>query len=184
MRGQIHRRNSISGIGWLSLGYLYSGAAWMVAAVVFLLLGAGVGAGFAVARLAVTLWLGVGLCAQERWAWASVVCQAALVLLFSASAALLAAVTLATLPHGSLSWQPILLGLRRDSVILVGTLGTALAAVGGGVLTMLWREQGQFNVPYRRAFVTLTELGAAPALLAILLDAYLVWGWWVTARVG
>jgi hypothetical protein len=48
---------------------------------------------------------------------------------------------------------------------------------------MLWREQGQFGVPHRRAFVALMELGAAPALLAILLDGYLVWGWWATNSV-
>lgn len=150
----------------------------------FLFWGWGVGAGFAAARLLLTLWLGVGLCAQERWAWASVICQAALVLLFSLGAAVLVVVTLCTLPPGSLSWQPILLGLKRDSIVFVGTVGVTLAAIAGGMLSMLWREQAQFGVPHRRAFVTLTELGAAPALLAVILDAYLVWGWWATTRVG
>lgn len=159
---------------WLGLAWVYSGAFWLMALYGAVTSGWPEGA-FAIAlRLVATLALGVGLCALERWAWATVVSACAFYTAVGLAAALLAVIKLTAGPPGSnLSWMPVLWGLRASTVASGGWLGIAGGAVAGGMLLFLWHARPLYDVPPRRAFTCLVRLGLFPAIALAALDGYL-----------
>lgn len=178
MSSKGHRQARFTAAGWFSLAYLYSGLCWLAA--VPLLLGqvGWLGAAAALGRMGTTVWFGVGLCAQERWAWAAAMCQCALYAGLALVAALAGAIALATQPAGVLSWQPVFLGLSSGAVRTATTAGGLVATGAALSLVLLWRHRQEYDVERRRAFTALWELGAAPALLSSLADVALLLGWW------
>jgi hypothetical protein len=168
-------------VGWWGLGWVYSGALWLVALAVVAAHGWALAALAIVLRLAVTLTLGIGLCAMERWGWASIVGAAALYVALAGAAAARAAWTLLTLPPGTLSWQPVFFGLPRGACASLLGWALAVAAIAGVGLRLMWGIRGHFDVPDRRAFTVLLQEGAWPAVLLAVLDSFLLYGWWLVA---
>lgn len=161
----------------LGLAWVYSGALWLLLLALLAQGGYFLAAGGVCLRLVATLAVGVGLCGTERWAWAMAVCMAAFYLALGLAVGTGAAQALVLLPPGTLSWKPVFLGLNTDDTVRL-LVGAGLAAlVSGTNLALLWRTQAHFDIPHRRSFTVLLRDGLWPALLVILVDLYLFFGW-------
>jgi hypothetical protein len=167
---------------WIGLFWVYTGLAWLAA--LFLLVSWGWTAGaLAVAvRLAATLGLGVGMAATERWAWAAGVCLSAFYAVTGTAAA--GALALALLGTGGAApWAAVGWGLTVEMARRAFPFAAVAAVTGALTLRFLWRDQGEYNVPHRRAFTTLTDSGVLLALPILMTDIFLLYGWWsLTAR--
>ena len=171
-------RSASGAINWLGLVWVWSGGLWLLGLLLMAAMGQPGGVLAFAVRLAVSLAVGVGLCALERWAWAAVVCVSAFYTAISASVAVAAGSTLVTLPSGTLSWMPVFLGMNVDRCLFVASAAVVVAVLSGWSLHLLWRDQAEFGVPYRRPFTVLLHDGAWQALPVALADAYLLYGWW------
>jgi hypothetical protein len=166
----------ITPTGWLGLAWVYSGILWLIP----LWLGWTAGnlelVGLAFLRMVATLSVGVAICANERWGWAT-----ALVLAGSytvLSIAVLGVILFALLTHpDALSWQPVLGGLTaaQSRPLLVG----AAVVVGAclGAIVLLWRARSGYDVPPRRVYSTLVRFGLGPAMGILLIDGALLLSW-------
>jgi hypothetical protein len=79
---------------------------------------------------------------------------------------------------GALSWQPVAAGLTSGIAIRALVLSVGALPVALGLLTLLWKAQPDFDVPYRRAFTTLLHDGAVPAAAIIAADLFLFYHAW------
>lgn len=163
---------------WIGLVYVYSGLIWLWALWSALRGEAGGPALVLALRLSATVGVGIGVCAAERWGWASMCCHLSIHGLGSLVIAAVSGWALLTRPPNILSWQPVLYGLVSADVVrlFLGAIGVMLAA--GGALSVLWRSQGHFDVPHRRSYSVLMQYGFAPSILFAALDLLLLYGWW------
>lgn len=163
---------------WLGLLWVYSAAFFLLGTFSANDLGWTGGMVGALLRLLATVAVGVGLCAGERWGWGSAVALGSVYSVLAAGFAARATWIYAAPPPGTLSWMPLLWGLNLAGCGRAALFAWGAAALAAGNLWMLWRTQGQFDVPYRRSYSVVLRFGLGPALLIMLLDAYLLWGWW------
>lgn len=162
-----------SAVAWLGLAWVYSGALWLLAAFWIARSGDPAVSIAGVLRLGATLVIGAALCAGERWAWAVAMCLCVAEGVLLTPLALLAGRAWLGAPGPLPPWQPVFLGLNASSTLGLAAGGLAAALASAVGLVVLWRAQGQFDVPYRRPFTTLTRLGSAPALAVLALDLFL-----------
>lgn len=179
MKTSLFSRGASPVVIWLGLAWVWSGVFWLLG--VLSLAGRGwlFGAIAMAVRLVATLVLGVGLCATERWAWAGAVCLTALHAALGGGLAAWATHALVTLPPGVYPWRPLFLGLSAYQLSRILYLLWLAPAAAAGILLLLWRYQAQYDVPFRRAFTLLVRRGLGPATLVLLLDLYLLAGWWL-----
>ncbi|MFN3648870.1 MAG: hypothetical protein ACK47B_04740 [Armatimonadota bacterium] len=176
-----------SGLGvlsWVGMACVYSAALWLLGLFLSAFGGWPEGAVAMALRMAGTLALGVGLCALERWAWATAVCLAGLYAVVSVGWAATAGWAWLSARPGTLSWMPVFLGLNLESCARLSVLAVAAALVSGGLCYLLWRAQPEYDVPYRRPYTVLFQDGAPRALLLVAIDAFLGAAWWAAAAVG
>lgn len=164
---------------WMGMLWVWMGVLWGFAA-----FRAGTGGGLWVAcalgvRSIGTIALGIGLCAGERWAWAPAVCLTAFEAAVAIAGALGTAWILLTLSPYWLSWKPVFLGLTRPLVAQVMIGSGVVAALSGACAALLWSTRPTFDVPRRRHFTVLTQVGLLPAGVLLLVDAYLLKTWWL-----
>jgi hypothetical protein len=166
---------------WLGLFWVYSSALWVFGVLSLTSSGSLLAAGILLAQMLGQLGIGIGLCACERWAWAPAFCLCLFYSVAAAIAAIWLFAVLASLPPGTLSWTPILLGMNSGACFraALGACGILLVSVPNAVI--LWRLQEQFDVPERRPFSTLVRLGLAPMLALLGVHAYLLYGLWRAA---
>lgn len=167
--------------GWLGLAVVWSAAFWVWLLMVTIRGGWVLGALAVGVRLVLTLGLGVGLCALEKWAWAAAVCLAGV---YTAAAGILAGAatwTCLSARPGTLSWVPLLWGLGIDRLFAVAAVAWPVALLSAAMLWLLWREQSHFNIPDRRAYTALLKDGPWPALLIAMCDGLLLFTWYGTA---
>ncbi|MCC2671802.1 MAG: hypothetical protein K0Q72_4273 [Armatimonadetes bacterium] len=171
----------ISPAGWLGLAWVYSGAFWLW----LTWAGGNAGAGelivLAFLRAAATVAVGVAICGTEKWGWATGLVLSSFHAFAGWGVLALGLWALSARPAGSLSWQPVLLGMTSaETTRLVSAAGLVAAASTAG-MALLWREQAQFDVVRGRAYGSVVQNGLAPALLVILVD-YLLWIGWSGVR--
>lgn len=162
---------------WLGLAWVYTGLFWIAVGVTLFRSGEPLGAAAAAGRLALTLGVGVGLCALERWAWGAAACLAALYGLFGAAVA----VGAPWLPAAAGAWAHVrnpALAYRAAVAWPLVAVAAALVVLGSAaVLGLLWRSQEEYDVPRGRPFGTLVRCGLAPAAATLVLDALLLLFW-------
>lgn len=165
------RAGMLPAVSWIGLLWVYSGVFWIA-----LLLRAGTpGSGGVIAlRLALTLALGIGLCALDRWAWAGAVCLTSIYTLVCGAAAGAAGWTLLSLPAGTLSWKPVLWGLNAAACGRIAGASAAVALLSGGLCLALLRAAPEFDVPAGRVFSVLNGRGFWMALAILALDGFLL----------
>lgn len=159
------------------LACVYSGIPWLFALLGAISSGWLPGAAAEAVCLAGSLAVGVGLCAGERWAWASATCLAAIYAVGAAGIATALGSGIAG-SGSALSWQPVAAGLTSGVAIRTVVLSVCALPVALGLLTLLWKAQPDFDVPYRRAFTTLLHDGAVPAAAIVAADLFLLYHAW------
>ncbi len=166
-------------VTWIGVVWVWTSVLWGLAAFAVGASGWLPGAAALLVRALVTLGLGIGLCAAERWAWAPVVCLTAFEALCAGSLAAGSGWLLVTLSPGWPSWKPVALGLAPDLLRQVLIDAGAAALLSGSCALLLWSTRGSFNVPRRRHFTVLRQAGLLPAGVLLLVDAYLLKCWWL-----
>ena len=169
-----------SWIHWLGLAWVYSAAFWLLAVftVPWPIDALPAAMGSMLLRMVATLAIGIGLCATERWGWASTVCIAGPYAVFTTALAGTGSWRLMTLPRTTLSWTPVFWGATASLTGFVVVWSWIAAAVSWAVLSLLWQAREHFDVPARRPFTTLARQGAGPAMLVLLVDGYLAFTLW------
>ena len=163
---------------WIGLLYVYSGLIWLWALWSAIRADAGGPAFVLGLRLAVTVAVGVGVCATERWGWAAMCCHLAIHAVGALLIAVVSGWALATRPPNILSWQPVLYGLVSADTLRLLTGSVAVVLAAGAALRVLWPAQTHFDVPYRRPYSVLLQFGFTPSILLAALDLLLLYGWW------
>lgn len=163
---------------WIGLICVYSGLIWLWA-LWSAVRGEAGGTAFVLGlRLACTVGVGVGVCANERWGWAAMCCHLAIHAVGALPIAALSGWALATRPPNILSWQPVLYGLVSADAFRLFLGAVVVVAVAASALRILWAAQSHFDVPYRRPYSVLLQFGFTPSLLLAALDLLLLYGWW------
>lgn len=162
---------------WLGLVWVYSALLWLVPIWIGLSTGNLEFAGLAVVRLFATVALGIGVCGDERWGWASAVALSVAYLLLGSALGILMIGALASRPEGALSWQPVIWGLLADACMRLAMAAVVVAGAAAGAIWLLWRSQSGFDVPRRQVYGTIVRFGLGPALGILMLDAALLLAW-------
>src|SRR5688572_2347927 len=124
---------------WLGLIWVYTGVVWLFALLGAVSQGRYPGSIAYAVRLAAALGVGVGLCAAERWGWATAVCQAGFYSVVGTALAAASGWAWITAPPGTLTWRPIFFGLTIDSCFQLSIHALLLSGVSAAVLALLWR---------------------------------------------
>jgi len=181
VRSRTFRLDGSRLVTWLGVCWIYSAVFWLWAVHGAYLAGWGEGLVANLVRLALTLALGIGLCATERWAWAGVVSVAFVYGALATLVAVAASWTLATPSPTTLSWMPVFFGLNTAECRRVCTAAWATAALSALVLWLLWSAQEHCDIPHRRPFRALLRFGWGPAVGLMAADGYLIYDWWMHA---
>lgn len=172
-----HSNSQISPTNWLGLAGVYSAAFWAIPVWLGWSGGNGEAAALAFLRMLATVALGVGICGNERWAWATAMALAGAYIVLGVSLCLLIAAALASRPEGALSWQPVLWGLTAASCQLLAALLGLASLISGATGWLLWRAQSGFDVPNRQVYGSIVRFGLGPALTVMALDGGLLLMW-------
>jgi len=165
-----------SAAAWLGLAWVLSNVPLAFGLLTIAAAGWIGGAAAGAVRLAGMLAIGIGLCAGERWAWAMGVCASLYYLVAAAAGCCVIGWAAATVSPTAPPWVPLVFGLNRGQCRLA-----VLAAVAGIVLALaclaiLLPAREDYDVRFRRVYVTMLTYGVVPGALVVAIDAYLLGG--------
>jgi len=162
---------------WLGLAWVYSALLWLVPVWIGVSAGNLELAGLALVRLLATVAMGIGVCGDERWGWASALALSFAYLLLGSTLGILMVGALSSRPEGALSWQPVIWGLLAEECLRLTVAAFMIAGAAAGAIWLLWRSQSRFDVPGRQVYGTIVRSGLGPALGILMLDAALLLTW-------
>lgn len=167
----------LSAIHWLGLFWVYSGAGWLLALYLAAESGNFINCLLLTPPLALTLAVGIGLCAGEVWAWSAAMVISVLGAAQAALAAGMAAYSLFTLPSSYLPWLPAFFARTGEDA---GRLALTAALVCGVLLVQIYilrRSYAECSTEEGALFGQLARFGLLPAGLMSACTLALLWQW-------